>query len=41
VAEVDDAEGAAGGVRSYALDPDSAKQLWSISEKLVGQSLPL
>ncbi len=41
VAEIDDAEGSAGGVRSYALDPDSAKQLWSLSEKMVEQSLPL
>jgi NAD(P)-dependent dehydrogenase (short-subunit alcohol dehydrogenase family) len=41
VAEVDDAEGAAGGVRSYALDPDTAKRLWSVSEEMVGQSLPL
>jgi len=25
------------GVRSYALDPDRAKQLWSLSEELVGE----
>jgi NAD(P)-dependent dehydrogenase (short-subunit alcohol dehydrogenase family) len=37
VAEVDDAEGAIGGVRSYALDADAAKRLWSISEEMVGQ----
>jgi NAD(P)-dependent dehydrogenase (short-subunit alcohol dehydrogenase family) len=41
VADVDDAEGAGGGVRSYALDPDAAKQLWSVSEEMVGQSFPL
>jgi NAD(P)-dependent dehydrogenase (short-subunit alcohol dehydrogenase family) len=41
VAEVDDAEDATGGVRSYAVDPDAAKRLWSISEEMVGQSFPL
>jgi len=41
VAEVDDAEDAAGGVRWYALDPDAAKRLWSVSEEMVGQSFPL
>lgn len=41
VADVDDAEGASGGVRSYALDPDSAKRLWSVSEEMVGQSFAL
>ena len=41
VAEVDDAEDAAGGVRSYAVDPDAAKRLWSASEEMVGQSFPL
>jgi len=41
IAEVDDAEQAPGGVRSYALDPDAAKRLWSVSEALVGQSFPL
>ena len=41
VAEVDDAENAAEGVRSYALDPDTAKRLWSTSEEMVGQSFPL
>jgi NAD(P)-dependent dehydrogenase (short-subunit alcohol dehydrogenase family) len=39
VAEVDDAEGAGGGVRSYALDPEAAKRLWSLSEELVGQAI--
>ena len=41
VAEVNDAEGASEGVRSYALAPDAAQRLWSVSEKLVGQSFPL
>jgi NAD(P)-dependent dehydrogenase (short-subunit alcohol dehydrogenase family) len=41
IAEVDDAENAAGGVRSYALDPDAARRLWSTSEQMVGQSFPL
>ena len=41
VSEVDDVEGAPRGVRSYALDPDAAKRLWSVSEELVGQSFPL
>ena len=41
VAEVVDAEDAAGGVRSYAVDPDAARRLWSTSEEMVGQSFPL
>ena len=41
IANVDDAEDAAGGVRSYAVDPDAAKRLWSISEEMVGESFPL
>ncbi len=36
VAEVDN-HSAAGGVRSYALDQDSAETLWSLSEELVGE----
>jgi len=28
-------------VRSYAVDPEAAKRLWTISEELVGQPLPL
>lgn len=40
VAEVDDAENAPRGVRSYALDPDTARRLWAISEEMVGQSFP-
>ncbi|MGH0037937.1 MAG: oxidoreductase [Myxococcota bacterium] len=38
VAEVDDSETAAGGVRSYALAPEAAERLWSISEAYVGQT---
>ena len=41
VAEVNDVENAADGVRSYAIDPAAAERLWSISEEMVGQSLPL
>ena len=41
VAEVNDAEQAADGVRSYALDAEAAKRLWSLSEEAVGQSFPL
>ncbi len=41
IAEIDDAEGAPGGVRSYAVDANAAKRLWSLSEELVGQSFPL
>ncbi|MEL6529977.1 MAG: SDR family NAD(P)-dependent oxidoreductase [Pseudomonadota bacterium] len=37
VAEVDN-ESSNGGVRSYALDKDSADRLWSISEELVGET---
>ncbi len=37
VAEVDN-HSAAGGVRSYALDQDSAETLWSLSEELVGET---
>jgi NAD(P)-dependent dehydrogenase (short-subunit alcohol dehydrogenase family) len=40
VAAVDDAS-ADGGVRSYALDPATAEQLWTLSEELVGQSFDL
>ncbi|WP_379545513.1 SDR family NAD(P)-dependent oxidoreductase [Qipengyuania sp. DSG2-2] len=35
VAELDD-ESANGGVRSYAVDPAKAKQLWILSERLAG-----
>ncbi len=41
VAEVDDAPDARSGVRSYAVDPEAAKRLWSVSEALVGQSFDL
>ena len=36
VAELDD-ESAKGGVRSYALDPDAANQLWAMSEDMTGE----
>jgi len=38
VADVNDSEKAPDGVRSYALDPDAAKRLWSVSEEMVGES---
>jgi len=38
VARVDDAEDAREGVRSYAVDADAAKQLWAVSERMVGQT---
>jgi NAD(P)-dependent dehydrogenase (short-subunit alcohol dehydrogenase family) len=41
VANVNDAENAAEGVRSYALDPATAKRLWSTSEEMVGQTFQL
>ena len=41
VAEVDDAELAVEGVRSYAVDPESAKRLWALSEEMVGQTFDL
>ncbi|MBN7795569.1 SDR family NAD(P)-dependent oxidoreductase [Parahaliea mediterranea] len=31
-------EGVAGGVESYAVDPNAAQRLWQLSEELVGQS---
>lgn len=37
VADEDD-EDTGGGVRSYAVDKDKADRLWSMSEKMVGQS---
>lgn len=36
VAAIDDAD-PNGGVRSYALDPDKADRLWTLSEELVGE----
>ncbi len=41
VAEIDEAESARQGVRSYAVDPEVARRLWSISEEMVGQTFPL
>ena len=41
VAEVNDDPEARQGVRSYALDPEAAKRLWTLSEELVGQAFPL
>jgi len=40
-AEVDDAENAPHGVRSYAIDPEVAQQLWVASEGMVGEGLDL
>lgn len=37
VAAVDDSPEAPEGVKSYALDPENAERLWSVSERLVGQ----
>ena len=37
VAEVDD-QNPVGGVRSYAVDADNAERLWSLSERLVGET---
>ncbi|MEE1878035.1 SDR family NAD(P)-dependent oxidoreductase [Altererythrobacter litoralis] len=37
VAAVDDAS-STGGVRSYAVDPDKAERLWTLSEELVGET---
>jgi NAD(P)-dependent dehydrogenase (short-subunit alcohol dehydrogenase family) len=37
VAEITEGEGIRGGVRSYALDPDHAKALWTKSEEMVGE----
>jgi len=41
VADVNDADSATAGVRSYALDPATAKRLWSDSEAMVDQRFPL
>ncbi len=41
VAEQNDDELAGEGVRGYALDPDSARRLWALSEKIVGQTFDL
>ena len=37
VVEEDNGSPVSDGVRSYALDPNTAKALWSLSEKLVGE----
>jgi NAD(P)-dependent dehydrogenase (short-subunit alcohol dehydrogenase family) len=39
VAAIDDAD-PNGGVRSYAVDPETAEALWTLSEELVGQPFP-
>ena len=41
VAAVNDAPDARDGVKSYALDPESAERLWEVSEKLVGERFAL
>lgn len=38
VAEIDDVPGIRGGVMSYALDPERARLLWTLSERLVGEA---
>ncbi len=38
IAEIDDNESAAEGVRSYALDAENARRLWTVSEQMVGQT---
>lgn len=38
VGEVED--NAYRGVRSYAMDPEKAKKLWALSERMVGESFP-
>jgi NAD(P)-dependent dehydrogenase (short-subunit alcohol dehydrogenase family) len=40
VASINDGSDAPNGVRSYALDPDTARALWSLSEMMVGESFP-
>jgi NAD(P)-dependent dehydrogenase (short-subunit alcohol dehydrogenase family) len=37
VAAIQDGEGLRGGIRPYALNPDTAKALWVNSEELVGE----
>ncbi len=41
VAAVNDAPDALDGVKSYALDPQSAERLWEVSENLVGERFAL
>lgn len=38
VAEIQDGEGLRGGVRPYALNPDTARALWAKSEEMVGET---
>jgi hypothetical protein len=40
VAPTNDGSVAPNGVRSYALDPATARALWARSEELVGESFP-
>ena len=40
VAEINDAEDAINGVKSYAVDGGGARTLWEISEELVGEKFP-
>ena len=39
VAAINDTPNASEGVRSYALDPENAERLWTLSEQLVGERL--
>ena len=41
VAELSDSEDFVEGVRAYAVDPDLARQLWTVSEEMIGQEFPL
>ncbi|MGH0029404.1 MAG: oxidoreductase [Myxococcota bacterium] len=41
VAEVKDGESLPDGVRPFAVDPEAARRLWSVSEEMVGQSFDL
>jgi NAD(P)-dependent dehydrogenase (short-subunit alcohol dehydrogenase family) len=41
IADVDDSENASTGVRSYAVDPEAARRLWSLSEEMVGEAFDL
>jgi hypothetical protein len=40
VGEVQDDQAARHGVKSYALNPDTAKALWAKSEEMVGERFP-
>ncbi len=41
ISAVDDSEDASSGVRSYAVDQDAARRLWSLSEEMVGEVFDL